>query len=105
MSYEEILALQESVGFVKIGVPPAIVDTFPQWVPRSEAAVSCSVCLETSDGAESFRCLPCRHRFHTACIDPWLAQNKLCPLCKTDVAELGEATQRRVHAMLGPKPA
>ena len=29
--------------------------------------------------------LPCKHRYHVACIDQWLSSRKpLCPICKHD---------------------
>jgi hypothetical protein len=31
--------------------------------------------------------LPCNHCYHAACIDQWLRQNCMCPLCKQSVWE------------------
>ncbi|CAE7651053.1 RNF149 [Symbiodinium microadriaticum] len=47
---------------------------------------TCAVCLETFQDGDSVRVLRCRHTFHTECVDRWLAVNRLCPLCKQDVA-------------------
>jgi hypothetical protein len=90
MSYEDLLALQDSIGFVKVGVPSDLLALFPVWRPTG--VVECSVCLETSATQPGdFRCLPCKHRFHRDCIDPWLQQSKYCPVCKQDVTELSAA--------------
>lgn len=45
----------------------------------------CAVCL--GDFFESsVTTLPCRHKFHTSCITPWLTERQSkCPLCKFDV--------------------
>ena len=33
----------------------------------------CSICLVDFSGKEKLRLLPCMHRFHPECIDPWLS--------------------------------
>ena len=94
MSYEELLALQDSIGYVKVGVPQEIVDRLPVltvYTPSPATAEPCSVCLEAFAVGDKLRCLPCEHTFHRHCIDPWLADHKHCPLCKRDVAELGSS--------------
>jgi len=41
----------------------------------------CMVCLENFQAGDQLRVLPCLHRFHVACIDPWLQRNCKCPSC------------------------
>jgi E3 ubiquitin-protein ligase RNF13 len=43
----------------------------------------CSVCLEGYDCGHRLRTLPCLHRYHAACIDPWLSSHGSCPVCKS----------------------
>lgn len=43
----------------------------------------CAICLEDQRPGQSLRQLPCRHCFHTDCIDPWLQDKAVCPVCKT----------------------
>lgn len=43
---------------------------------------SCAVCLENYTEGELVRSLPCFHNFHRECIDPWLLEKALCPICK-----------------------
>ena len=38
----------------------------------------CSICLEQFEGRE----MPCKHRFHSACIKNWFQIRRLCPLCR-----------------------
>lgn len=45
----------------------------------------CMVCLETFQDNEELRVLPCLHRYHKACVDPWLARDRHCPVCKYDI--------------------
>lgn len=48
---------------------------------------TCMVCLEGFTAGEDLRILPCLHRYHKTCIDPWLARNRHCPVCKHDVTQ------------------
>mmetsp|Transcript_107366 Transcript_107366/g.311988 ORF Transcript_107366/g.311988 Transcript_107366/m.311988 type:complete len:162 (+) Transcript_107366:379-864(+) len=51
----------------------------PQPHPRpqpqlSDDGTNCPVCLEAYCVGDQLRTLPCLHRMHTSCIDPWLKQ-------------------------------
>ncbi|CAI0398810.1 unnamed protein product [Linum tenue] len=46
----------------------------------------CVVCLEKLAVGESCRLLPnCSHCFHARCIDSWLLQTPVCPICRAGV--------------------
>lgn len=48
--------------------------------------MGCSICTEDFQTGEDQRVLPCDHRFHPACIDPWLLNvSGTCPLCRVDL--------------------
>ncbi|GAB2271663.1 hypothetical protein Dimus_006493 [Dionaea muscipula] len=49
----------------------------------------CCVCLSSYDDGTVLRELPCRHHFHSACIDKWLYINASCPLCKFNILKNG----------------
>jgi len=46
---------------------------------------ACAICLEGFEKGDSLRVLQCRHSFHLACVDQWLAQSGQCPLCKHSI--------------------
>lgn len=45
----------------------------------------CPICLCDYESGDDVRTLPCFHYFHVSCIDSWLNQHSVCPLCKNDV--------------------
>jgi hypothetical protein len=75
--------------------PPSTVKTEPGSEPApgtaeaegsSESAakaveLGCSICTEDFTTGEDVRVLPCHHKYHPACIDPWLLNvSGTCPL-------------------------
>ncbi|RYO86544.1 hypothetical protein DL766_003011 [Monosporascus sp. MC13-8B] len=48
--------------------------------------VGCSICTEDFTVGEDVRLLPCDHKFHPQCVDPWLVNvSGTCPLCRLDL--------------------
>jgi hypothetical protein len=56
------------------------------------ADVSCPICLAEVEGhllaaGDPSVCrLRCGHRYHTACIESWLARSSTCPVCRRDAS-------------------
>lgn len=47
----------------------------------SDNSLACSVCTEDFIKGQDIRVLPCKHKFHPECIDPWLLNvSGTCPL-------------------------
>jgi len=45
------------------------------------SSLECSICLDDFVQSEEIRVLPCSHRFHPVCIDPWLLNvSGTCPI-------------------------
>jgi E3 ubiquitin-protein ligase BIG BROTHER-like protein len=86
MSYEQLLALQERIGHQNRGARQETLDALPihHFAAHHEAA-SCRVCMADYEVPESLKTLPCRHHFHSSCIDKWLLINATCPICKSEL--------------------
>lgn len=53
--------------------------------------LGCSICTEDFNKGEEVRVLPCNHKFHPECVDPWLLNvSGTCPLCRIDLRPKGE---------------
>ncbi|KUJ08445.1 uncharacterized protein LY89DRAFT_599683 [Mollisia scopiformis] len=58
-----------------------------------EGELGCSICTEDFTTGEDVRVLPCNHKYHPACIDPWLLNvSGTCPLCRHDLRPATSAT-------------
>jgi hypothetical protein len=90
MSYEELLALGERIGYVNTGLSEDKIRTgLKQWkyvsIPIEEPLTGvepCCICQEEYAEGEDMGRLDCGHDFHTACIKQWLVIKNLCPICK-----------------------
>ena len=45
-------------------------------------SISCSICLVDYKKKDITMMLPCKHKFHTNCINIWLHKKSNCPLCR-----------------------
>ena len=59
----------------------------------SRASQDCSICLETFVEGDALICLPCSHRFHSACLDPWVRTCGDCPYCRRSVVTSNKASK------------
>ncbi|KAI8913776.1 hypothetical protein DFJ77DRAFT_464522 [Powellomyces hirtus] len=70
-------------------IPLKVVESPKESAPSVLSSETCSICIADYAVGEKLRELPCRHRFHVACIDAWLLPNaatgsrghRTCPLC------------------------
>ncbi|CAN0875589.1 E3 ubiquitin-protein ligase SDIR1 [Linum grandiflorum] len=82
--YDMLLSLDENNG--RQGASANHINCLPESVVQSDNfSENCAICLETPSIGETIRHLPCFHKFHKDCIDPWLGRQKSCPVCKSSI--------------------
>ncbi|KAF3976046.1 hypothetical protein CMV_000731 [Castanea mollissima] len=61
----------------------AAIEAMPRvTVTTEESDKACSICLEEFEVGGEAREMPCKHKFHSGCIEKWLQVKGLCPLCR-----------------------
>lgn len=51
----------------------------------SNNGIQCPICLKEHSAGETVKKMPCKHKFHSDCILPWLAKTNSCPLCRHEL--------------------
>ena len=81
--------------------PAAVAATNPDGTDAA-GQLGCSICTEDFKKGEEVRVLPCNHKFHPDCVDPWLLNvSGTCPLCRIDLRPVDpevEAHERRLSS-------
>lgn len=79
------------------GIAAAAVGTTTSTQPPDADTQGCSICTEDFERGQDQRVLPCDHRFHPECIDPWLLNvSGTCPLCRVDLRPQKSRTSQDV---------
>lgn len=47
----------------------------------------CPVCIDRFISGQIVVILPCEHKFHRDCLNPWLEAHNHCPLCRANVSD------------------
>ena len=63
-------------------VEQAVVQVIPE-----EQVDNCPVCMEEATGLNIVYTIPCKHKFHSACINGWLQRKRDCPTCRGPVTD------------------
>ncbi|KAF6174560.1 hypothetical protein GIB67_029907 [Kingdonia uniflora] len=92
MSYEELLALGESIGNVNTGLSEELISKcLIKTLYRSDQIHeegTCVICLEEYKNKDEFgKLMKCGHCYHVGCIKNWLLVKNVCPICKAPALE------------------
>lgn len=84
------------------------LDGIPHGQPAAESAVDaleiveadggsgeCPICQEALAAEEVVTRMPCKHLFHTACVQHWLSLHNTCPTCRHELPAAGQEPKRR----------
>ncbi|TKW26057.1 hypothetical protein SEVIR_3G161300v4 [Setaria viridis] len=97
MTYEELLDLEDQIGYVSTGLREDEITRSLRMVKYSafnpkhfsaEMDRRCSICQEEFEANEETGKLSCGHSYHVHCIKQWLSRKNACPVCKTTVSKI-----------------
>ncbi|KAJ0979345.1 hypothetical protein J5N97_014819 [Dioscorea zingiberensis] len=105
MSYEELLALEETIGSVSTGLSEeAISKNLRHTIYCSsdqtlddQQEERCTICLEEYEDRANLGVLNCRHEFHFCCIKQWLQIKNVCPICKASAVTDTRKDKQKIH--------
>ncbi|KAK1395812.1 E3 ubiquitin-protein like [Heracleum sosnowskyi] len=96
MSYEELLALEDRIGYVNTGLTENAMKKclkkrkYKAASANQKESEPCCICQEEYVNGDDLGKLKCGHDFHTGCIKQWLKQKNLCPICKATIGDTKE---------------
>lgn len=64
---------------------PDVAKRLPVSKFEGECQLVCTICLSSVKKGKRVKTLPCFHQFHKRCIDTWLENSPLCPICKVSL--------------------
>ncbi|CAN1257991.1 E3 ubiquitin-protein ligase MBR1, partial [Linum perenne] len=97
MSYEELLALGDSIGNVNTGLSENVISECllekKHSISDKNLEESCAICLEEyKKTSKTGKLKKCGHEYHMGCIKKWLSVKNSCPICKGPAAAIPNAS-------------
>lgn len=104
LTYETLTALGELVGTVSTGLTQAQIEALhhtaysmvcSKEACKNEDEEQCTVCRVEYEENEQVTVLPCKHYYHSECIEQWLKNKKVCPQCNVEISFGGNSSNSR----------
>ncbi|XP_008561561.1 PREDICTED: E3 ubiquitin-protein ligase RLIM-like [Galeopterus variegatus] len=77
----------QPAGLTKAQIENLAIRTFGE----NDALTSCCVCTTQYTEGNKLRILPCSHEDRVHCIDRWLSENSMCPVCQRKVIDSSDS--------------
>ncbi|KZM26380.1 uncharacterized protein EKO05_0004770 [Ascochyta rabiei] len=92
-------AMTEQPDGIAAAVTPAAVMGASSDTSSNDDTLGCTICTEDFEKGQDIRVLPCNHKFHPDCVDPWLLNvSGTCPLCRVDLRPTNTNDSSNSHA-------
>ncbi|KAL9237756.1 hypothetical protein vseg_012267 [Gypsophila vaccaria] len=93
LRYEDVVAMQDEIGYVPVGLPEERINEAVKKVHFlasdstliSTSEPQCSICWDGYEDGQDIGVLRCEHEYHYECIKHWLGNKDSCPLCRRNV--------------------
>ncbi|KAI9118446.1 hypothetical protein K1719_010778 [Acacia pycnantha] len=91
---EDAVPLMLSDGPALPKVPPAskevvaklpVITLTEEILAKLGKDAECAICKENLAPNDKMQELPCKHKFHPACLKPWLDEHNSCPICRYEL--------------------
>lgn len=83
----------------RYGTPPARKEAVEALATvKIEETLQCSVCLDDFEIGTEAKLMPCKHKFHSDCLFPWLELHSSCPVCRYQLPAADEPKTESARA-------
>lgn len=87
-TYEELLEWEQKRTTTSDPILKSLLDVFPEAkATQNDVGKQCMICLEDYNIGDEIVTITCMHRYHKACVAPWISNSPTCPVCKADVRD------------------
>ncbi|KAG2297903.1 hypothetical protein Bca4012_009091 [Brassica carinata] len=78
------------------------VESMPRVVIGGDKEVGgCPICLEEWVEGDVAAEMPCKHEFHSKCVEEWLGRHATCPLCRYEMPVEEVEEEKKVGVWIG----